>query len=79
MNDTPYDLCTLMEDYENKDQGKSSRKSDFFKLDFKKEIAPILHLCKIIDFVGVDKRKAAERLHRFVMSRCQFCCGRHQD
>ena len=65
-----------MKEYEEKDRGTLSRNSRIFKMNFKGEISPILKECKIYDYVGQNKKKAAERLHQFVIENCQSCSGK---
>ena len=76
IKNTSRNICILVKEYEEKDRGKRSRVSSIFKMNFKDEISPILKECKIFDFVGQHKKKAAERLHQFVMENCQSCRGR---
>ena len=53
-----------------KDLGKGTRKSSFFKLEFKKDIKPMLIQCQIKDFKGQNKREAANRLLQYVRDNC---------
>ena len=59
-----------MMEYKKKDLGKPTRKSSFFKLHFKEDIEPILIACGITDFLGQNKKEAANRLLTFVKENC---------
>ena len=57
-------------EYKTKDLGNGTRKSSFFKLEFKKDIKPMLIQCQIKDFKGQNKREAANRLLQYVRDNC---------